>query len=83
MGKPSKNQRSGVKQAQRVKKCGAGHEMVNVLVAGNGMRLACACSGYAPINASTPYLSIKAPEAQGKACLPRKSKGSVPQGATQ
>jgi hypothetical protein len=54
--------------------------MTNVFVAGIGMRLLCPCTNYAAINASAPYQQIKAPEAIGKAGMPRKDKGSYPQG---
>ena len=80
-GKVSKNQRGGVKQAPRVTLCAAGHVMTNVLVFGAGMRWLCACVSYAAINASLPYAQIKAREPIGKAGMPRKDKGSYPQGS--
>ena len=74
--KVSKNARSGAKQVQRVTLCSSmpAHVMTNVFIVGVGMRLLCPCYGYAPIDATRPYAQIKAPEAQGKACLPRKAK---------
>ncbi len=80
--KVSKNARSGVRQTPRKHLCAAGHERVSVLVYGRGMRLLCACDGFAPIDATRPYLQLKAPEAMGKAGLPRKDKGCVPQVAS-
>jgi hypothetical protein len=54
--------------------------MTNVLVAGLGMLRLCICNGYTPIDVKLHYSQIKAPEAIGKAGMPRKDKGSYPQG---
>jgi hypothetical protein len=70
-----------VKSVQKIARCYLDHPMTHVFVAGLGMRLFCACSDYKPINAATPYLSIKAPEPIGKAGWPRNKGGCYPQGS--
>ena len=52
MAAPSKNQRAGVKQEQKINKCERGHvrTWVNVAMRGRkNMRALCECDGYAPI----------------------------------
>ena len=58
IAKVSKNQRTFVKQEQKVFLCGKGHKLTNVMVDRQMERL-CICDGYEPIDLKAPYQTRK------------------------